>query len=101
MATLLKTDIHREIRIGYEVFIVTLCNDYSITFRRKGTKTRFNVGLAGVYNLALISQAMKEYQAKLDRYNSRRKLGLVAKKPKKLNIFSCFNPIYQAALKNS
>jgi hypothetical protein len=99
MATQLLKDINREFRIGNDVFIVTLCNDYSLTFRRKGTKTRFNVPLAGCYNLAIINQGMKEYQAKVDRYNSRKKLGQVAKKPKKPSIGAFFNPKYSVALR--
>lgn len=101
MVTLLAKDLNREFRMGTEMFVLTLRNDFSIDFRRKGTKTRYNVSLGACYNMSLINTALIAYQTKLDRYNARRKLGYIAKKPKKPSIQHCLNPIYSIALKNS
>ena len=99
MATKLLKEISREYRQGNETYIVTLNPDCTITFRKKGYKTRFSTALAGCYNLAIICQAEMTYRDKMEEYNRRVKLGVKGlRKPKRPSIASMFHPKYTKAM---
>lgn len=77
--------------------IVELTPGDTLTFRIKGTKTRYEVYLGHCYQLAQIMTIEKMYKEKLQKYKEKKELGLRCKKPKKP--FLPFDKILFKALK--
>ena len=86
MATLLKKRIKRETtltdRKGKTIIIELLPNNL-ISFRRKGSPKRVEVGLGHCHVLAEILDQNYRYKQKLEEYGQKKKAGYKVRKPKR------------------
>jgi hypothetical protein len=86
MATLLTKPLTRETLAlrnrRQEKMLVTLLPGDEIEFRAKGRRTRYQVPLAQVLNLALIATLEKRYKKRWDRYRRLKAQGQRVKRPK-------------------
>jgi hypothetical protein len=56
--------------------------DY-LTFRAKGTRTKYTIHLKNVYYLAMMKYIQERYEKKLEKYKDRKAAGLRAVRPSK------------------
>lgn len=63
--------------------LVTLNPEETITFRVKGTRTKYTVHLMNVFTLAKVVELESIFRSKMDTYKLRKSAGLRAKKPKR------------------
>ena len=101
MATKLTKPITRELVKADRgrVTVVTIEPPDQITFRTKGSRTRYSVSLRNVELLAIMRGIYDNYVHKLETYRHKKAAGCKKlKKPKPPN-YNMFSPIYRAALK--
>lgn len=70
----------------YEVgrpIIVSLNPEETISFRVKGTKTKYTVHFSNVFTLAKVVELELMYRSKVENYKLRKAAGLRTKKPKR------------------
>ena len=101
MPTILKSKLSRETRYSRaskngrlcdkheqgRPIIVELNPDETISFRVKGTKTRFTMHLTSAFELAKVNTIVQKHNDKMERYKTDKKLGMKRKKPKAPFIF--------------
>jgi hypothetical protein len=93
MPTLLTKDIKRETLsvtdLRGQTMVVTLKAGDMLSFRPRGKRKSYEVPLQGCYHMALIFTAHETYKQRLKEYEDKRKLGIRARRPKKVpRIFS-------------
>lgn len=99
MAIFLKNPVRRKVFIGRSIYILTLDNDMTITFKKLGKKYKETVSLEACRAMATISTAEARYKAKLAEYQRKKAAGYNRlKKPKKPTIAQMFRPELSAAL---
>ena len=97
MATKLTKAVSRECRRAsatkkgricqpYEMgrpLVVTINPEETISFRVKGTKTKYTVHLINVFSLAKIVEMEQMYKEKMEQYKLRKNAGLRTRKPRR------------------
>lgn len=93
-------EVKRSAYIGRAEFIIGLHADGTISFRQKGKRTEYRTSFGSAKNLAIIEQAMRDYEEKQKRYTERKKAGAKRiKQPRKPQLHHIFSPKYTHALK--
>lgn len=101
MPTILKSKLSRETRYSRaskngrlcdkfeqgRPIIVELNPDETLSFRVKGTKTRFSMHITSAFELAKVNTIIQRHNNKMECYKTDKKLGLKRKKPKQPHVF--------------